>query len=60
MQVLLSTDVPVLSGVLTPLHFHEHEEHITHFTRHFRLKGEGLGAAALLALEVHDNAAYSA
>lgn len=53
MQVQLSTGVPVLSGVLTPLHFHEHEEHIAYFTRHFRLKGEELGVAAIGALAVH-------
>lgn len=53
MQVQLATGVPVLSGVLTPLNFHEHEEHRSYFTRHFRLKGEELGAAALSALELH-------
>lgn len=57
MQVQLSTGVPVLSGVLTPLHFHEHEEHVTYFARHFRLKGEELGAAAVGALAVQGNAA---
>lgn len=51
MQVQLATDVPVLSGVLTPLNFHEHEEHISYFTRHFLLKGEELGAAAVSVLE---------
>lgn len=50
MQVQLATDVPVLSGVLTPLNFHEHEEHIAYFTRHFRLKGEELGTAAVSVL----------
>jgi 6,7-dimethyl-8-ribityllumazine synthase len=57
MQVQLTTGVPVLSGVLTPLHFHEHGEHLTFFTRHFRLKGEELAAAAIGALAVHRNVA---
>ena len=57
MQVQLATGVPVLSGVLTPLHFHEHEEHIGYFTRHFRSKGEELGAAALRVLALHGDAA---
>jgi 6,7-dimethyl-8-ribityllumazine synthase len=55
MQVQLATDVPVLSGVLTPLHFHEHEEHLAYFTRHFRTKGEELGNAALGALSALDD-----
>ena len=57
MQVQLTTGVPVLSGVLTPLHFHEHDEHRDYFARHFRLKGEELAAAALGALAVHGSAA---
>ncbi|WP_235734603.1 6,7-dimethyl-8-ribityllumazine synthase [Nocardioides alcanivorans] len=56
MQVQLATDVPVLSGVLTPLHFHEHEEHTNYFTRHFRQKGEELGAAAVGVLTVNGDA----
>lgn len=50
MHVQLATDVPVLSGVLTPQQFHEDEEHIAYFTRHFRLKGVELAAAAVDAL----------
>lgn len=57
MRVQLASDVPVLSGVLTPLHFHEHDEHVEYFTRHFRLKGEELAAAAVGALAVHGSAA---
>lgn len=57
MQVQLASDVPVLSGVLTPLHFHEHEEHIGYFARHFRLKGEELGSAAVTLLGVRESAA---
>ncbi len=39
MRVQLDTDVPVFSVVLTPHHFHEHDEHIEYFTRHFVKKG---------------------
>ncbi len=57
MQIQLATDVPVLSCVLTPLHFHEHDEHVAYFTRHLRLKGEELAAAAVGALAVTGTAA---
>ena len=48
------TDVPVFSAVLTPHHFHEHEEHQAYFARHFELKGAELAdaIAATLKLEV--------
>ncbi len=39
MQVQLETDVPVLSAVLTPHHFHEHAEHRRYFSDHFLVKG---------------------
>ncbi|MFC9998291.1 6,7-dimethyl-8-ribityllumazine synthase [Nocardia sp. NPDC127526] len=54
MRVQLDTDVPVFSAVLTPHHFHEHEEHLTYFGRHFAVKGEQLGNAivATLGLDV--------
>ncbi|TEA78959.1 6,7-dimethyl-8-ribityllumazine synthase [Allopusillimonas ginsengisoli] len=39
MQVQLETDVPVLSAVLTPHHFHAGEEHHQFFYRHFQVKG---------------------
>ncbi|NKY89349.1 6,7-dimethyl-8-ribityllumazine synthase [Nocardia veterana] len=39
MRVQLDTDVPVFSAVLTPHHFHEHEEHLEYFSRHFEVKG---------------------
>ncbi|MGH6617972.1 MAG: 6,7-dimethyl-8-ribityllumazine synthase [Alphaproteobacteria bacterium] len=39
MRVQLDTEVPVLSVVLTPHHFHEHGEHREFFARHFRVKG---------------------
>ena len=45
MQVQLSTDVPVFSAVLTPHHFHEHDDHARFFTEHLHVKGHELAAA---------------
>lgn len=45
MQVQLETDVPVISLVLTPHHFHAHDEHQKYFREHFRLKGREAAAA---------------
>jgi 6,7-dimethyl-8-ribityllumazine synthase len=39
MQVQLETSVPVISSVLTPHHFHSHEEHQQYFHQHFVVKG---------------------
>ncbi|TQC43736.1 6,7-dimethyl-8-ribityllumazine synthase [Rhodococcus sp. WS4] len=39
MRVQLDTDVPVFSVVLTPHHFHEHDEHLNYFHDHFVKKG---------------------
>ncbi len=44
-QVSLETDVPVLSAVLTPHHFHEHEVHAQFFTNHMVTKGQELASA---------------
>lgn len=54
MQVQLETEVPVLSVVLTPHQFHEHETHRAFFREHLKLKGvEAANACAetLLSLE---------
>jgi hypothetical protein len=48
MRVQLETDVPVFSGVLTPHHFHEHEEHRSYFSQHFVTKGKGTGRRSRL------------
>jgi 6,7-dimethyl-8-ribityllumazine synthase len=40
MRVQLDTDVPIISAVLTPHHFHSHEDHASFFTEHFAVKGE--------------------
>jgi len=39
MRVQLDTDVPVISVVLTPHHFHEHDQHASFFAEHFTVKG---------------------
>jgi 6,7-dimethyl-8-ribityllumazine synthase len=39
MQVQLETEVPVISAVLTPHHFHSHDEHHSFFFQHFLVKG---------------------
>lgn len=53
MRVQLDTGVPVFSAVLTPHHFHEHEEHRRYFAAHFAHKGREVAQACaktLLAL----------
>jgi 6,7-dimethyl-8-ribityllumazine synthase len=47
MQVQLDTGVPVISVVLTPHHFHDHEEHRRFFAEHFVIKGTEAAAACL-------------
>lgn len=50
MQVQLATDVPVLSAVLTPHHFHDGEEHQRFFFDHFRVKGEQVARACVATM----------
>lgn len=50
MAVQLSTDVPVLSLVLTPHAFHESEEHHRFFGEHFVGKGEEAARACVATL----------
>lgn len=47
MRVQLDTGVPVFSAVLTPQHFHEHEEHRRFFSEHFVVKGTEVAQACL-------------
>lgn len=47
MRVQLNTGVPVFSAVLTPQHFHEHEEHRRFFSEHFVVKGTEVAQACL-------------
>jgi len=54
MRVQLDTDVPVLSAVLTPLNFHEHQAHHRFFEEHFVIKGAEVATACLATLEAHE------
>jgi len=47
MRVQLDTDVPVMSAVLTPRDFHEHEDHQRFFAEHFVKKGSEVARACL-------------
>ena len=40
MRVQIETEVPVISAVLTPQSFHEHDPHKRFFSEHFLVKGE--------------------
>lgn len=50
MRVQIETDTPVLSVVLTPRDFHEHEEHQRFFREHFVRKGREAARACLETL----------
>ncbi len=50
MRVQLETEVPILSVVLTPQRFHEHEEHREFFTNHFLVKGREAANACMRTL----------
>ena len=45
MRVQLDTQVPVFSAVLTPHHFHAHEEHHGFYFEHFLVKGREVAQA---------------
>lgn len=47
MTVQLEMEVPVISAVLTPRDFHDHEEHRKFFHGHFRVKGTEAAAACV-------------
>ena len=51
MQVQLETGVPVISAVLTPLHFQEHDPHKIFFGEHFVTKGKEAAQACLMTLD---------
>lgn len=51
MRVQLDTRVPVISAVLTPHHFHEHDEHRQFFAEHFVTKGTEAANACLKTVE---------
>lgn len=50
MRVQLYTEVPVLSVVLTPIRFHDNEEHHRFFFDHFSVKGVEAAQACLQTL----------
>jgi len=50
MRVQLETDVPVMSAVLTPRDFHEHDAHLQFFREHFVTKGHEAATACLQTL----------
>lgn len=54
MRVQLDTGVPVISSVLTPHHFHEHEEHLTYFGNHLVKKGIEAARACAATIESLD------
>ena len=47
MSLQLESEVPILSAVLTPRRFHEHEEHQRFFADHFDIKGTEAASACL-------------
>ena len=50
MRVQLDSGVPVLSAVLTPQAFHEHDEHRRFFAEHFDTKGREVARACVAVL----------
>ena len=51
MRVQLDTEVPIISLVLTPQHFHEHDAHHKFFHEHFKVKGAEAAVACVKTLE---------
>ena len=51
MRVQLETEVPIISAVLTPQRFHEHQEHQRFFREHFLIKGAEAAAACAKTME---------
>ena len=51
MRVQLDTKVPVISSVLTPQNFHEHDEHKRFFYDHFVVKGAEAAAACAAVID---------
>ena len=51
MRVQLDTGVPVISAVLTPKNFHEHDEHRGFFGEHFVVKGREAALACLKTVQ---------
>jgi 6,7-dimethyl-8-ribityllumazine synthase len=60
MGAQMETDVPLISSVLTPHHFHEHEPHTDFFSRHLAEKGAEAARACVGALAALDEVATAA
>src|SRR5262245_22461990 len=54
MRAQMESDVPLISTVLTPHHFHEHATHLEFFNRHLAQKGEEAARACVGALAALD------
>ncbi len=53
MRVQLDTGMPVLSAILTPHQFQEHEQHKKFFYDHFLLKGKEAADACIEIIKAH-------
>ena len=51
MQVQLETEVPIISMVLTPQNFHEHDDHRQFFREHLKTKGREAAQACVRTME---------
>ena len=51
MRVQIDTEVPVISAVLTPQRFHEHQEHARFFREHFLVKGAEAASACARTID---------
>ena len=51
MKVQLETEVPILSAVLTPQAFHDHDDHHAFFRDHFKIKGREVAGACAQTIE---------
>jgi 6,7-dimethyl-8-ribityllumazine synthase len=51
MRIQLDTEVPVISAVLTPQSFHDHEDHRKFFHEHFLIKGREAASACAATIE---------
>jgi len=51
MRVQIDTEVPIISAVLTPQRFHEHQEHARFFREHFLIKGREAAEACARTVE---------
>jgi 6,7-dimethyl-8-ribityllumazine synthase len=59
MRTQLDTDVPIISAVLTPQQFHEHQDHADFFHAHLAQKGTEAARACIGALAALDELAVA-